>query len=91
MVAFRSSSAKAPQTHWRRLTSMGVELAAAMIGFTLVGLWIDRRYATEPWGVAIGAILGLVGGMYNFLRQALRATQSSPVPRPASEDSEQPR
>ena len=57
---------------------MGIELTAAIAGFTLVGFWVDHRYQTGPWAVVIGAVLGVIGGMYNFLKQALRATQSTP-------------
>jgi len=49
---------------------MGAELVAAVVGLTLVGYWVDRSWGTAPKGVAIGAGLGLVGGFYNFFRQA---------------------
>ncbi len=60
-----------PSPGLMRYAGMGVELGGAIIGFTLVGLWIDHRYGTQPKGVMIGAVLGIVGGMYNFLRQAI--------------------
>jgi len=50
---------------------MGVELAAAIIGLTLVGWWVDRRFGTAPKGLIVGASVGVVGGFYNFIRQAL--------------------
>jgi F0F1-type ATP synthase assembly protein I len=63
-----------------RYAGMGVELAGAIIGLTLLGYWIDRHYATEPAGVIIGAAVGIVGGLYNFIRQALRLTAETPPP-----------
>ncbi len=57
------------------LAGLGIELAAAMIGFTLLGLWIDRRWETAPWAVVICASIGFVGGMYNFIRSALKAAR----------------
>jgi F0F1-type ATP synthase assembly protein I len=54
-----------------RYTSMGLELAAAIIGLTLVGLWVDYKFATGHKGIITGAALGTVGGLYNFIRQAL--------------------
>jgi len=51
---------------------MGFELAAVIVGLTLVGLWVDRRFGTGPTGLLIGAGLGIVGGFYNFIREALR-------------------
>ncbi|MCP3958680.1 MAG: AtpZ/AtpI family protein [bacterium] len=52
---------------------MGIELAAAVAGFSLLGYWIDRSFDTSPWGLLICAICGLIGGFYNFIRSSLRA------------------
>ncbi len=57
------------------LAGLGLELAAAVLGATLLGYWIDRQLESEPWGVVIGALVGIVGGLYNFIRQASRAAQ----------------
>jgi F0F1-type ATP synthase assembly protein I len=64
-----------------RYSALGVELAAAIVGFALVGFWIDRRYGTAPWGLVVGVALGVVGGMYNLIRQSLAASREA-----ASED-----
>ncbi len=61
---------------WVRHSGIGIELAAAVAGFVLVGVWVDRHYGTAPWGVVIGAILGLLGGMYNLIRKSLAAIRS---------------
>ena len=61
-----------PATRWTRHAGMGIELAGAVVGFCLLGIWIDRRYDTSPYGTLVCALLGLVGGMYNFIRQSLR-------------------
>ena len=58
-----------------RLAGVGMELAAAVLGLTLVGYWVDRHFGTAPWGQIIGAVVGLIGGMYNFLREALGAVK----------------
>ncbi|MGB2986148.1 MAG: AtpZ/AtpI family protein [Phycisphaerae bacterium] len=62
---------------WVRWSGIGFELVAVVVGFTLVGYWIDRHYDSKPWGVLIGAMLGLVGGMYNLIRQSLAATREA--------------
>lgn len=54
---------------------MGVEFAAAVIGFVLVGYWIDLHYDCRPKGVLLGAALGILGGGYNLVRTALRASR----------------
>ena len=58
---------------WVRYSGIGIELAAAIGGFTLVGYWIDRHFATTPWGIVGGVVLGLVGGLYNLVRESLAA------------------
>ncbi|NLX12358.1 MAG: AtpZ/AtpI family protein [Phycisphaerales bacterium] len=55
-----------------RLANVGVELAAAVIGLSLLGYWIDYQLKTGPWGLLICAILGIVGGLYNLVRKAVR-------------------
>ncbi len=54
-----------------RLANIGVELAAAVIGLSLLGYWIDYQLKTGPWGLLICAILGIVGGLYNLVRKAV--------------------
>ena len=61
--------------HDLRLAGLGMELAASVIGFTLLGIWIDRRWETAPWAVVICASIGFVGGMYNFIRSAQKAAR----------------
>ncbi len=62
---------------WLRLAGSGMELAGAILGFVLVGYWIDRSFNTHPWGLLICALCGLVGGLYNFFRSSLKALGSS--------------
>jgi F0F1-type ATP synthase assembly protein I len=61
----------------RGLWGMGFELAGAVAGFTLVGYWVDHHFRTFPWGVLIGLALGLVGGMYNLIRESLAASRAA--------------
>jgi len=62
---------------WTKLSGIGIELAAAVAGFTLAGYWWDRHFHTGPWGLLIGLALGLVGGMYNLIRQSLNASREA--------------
>lgn len=62
---------------WSRLSGIGFEFAAAVGGFTFAGYLWDRYLGTGPWGTLAGAILGLIGGMYNLIRQTMRATRGS--------------
>lgn len=58
-----------------KYANMGFEFAAAVCGFSLLGYWIDRHWQIEGrWGLIVCAGLGVVGGLYNLIRQALAAT-----------------
>jgi F0F1-type ATP synthase assembly protein I len=74
-----------------RLSSIGIELVAAIVGFTLVGYFWDRHFGTQPWGVLIGALLGLAGGMYNVVRQSLTAVKETGPVTPAKRGDDEDR
>lgn len=76
------------QNSLARLSGIGVELAAAIGGFTLAGYGWDRYFGTK-WGVLVGALLGLVGGMYNVIRQSLRAVRETDSGTPAQHGDEE--
>ncbi len=66
-----------------KYAGMGLEFAGAVGGFALLGWWIDRHWQIEKhWGVLVCGLLGLIGGMYNFIRQAFAATREAARPRP---------
>ncbi len=61
------------QKEMRRLWGiggMGLELAGAIVLLGLIGWWIDGRYDTGPWFALTGALIGMLGGGYNFIRRA---------------------
>ena len=62
---------------WVRYSGVGLELAGAIGGLALVGYWIDRRFETTPWGFLGGVVIGLVGGLYNLVRESLNAAREA--------------
>jgi ATP synthase protein I len=62
---------------WVRYSGVGLELAGATAGLAFVGYWIDRRFGTEPWGMLGGVVIGLVGGLYNLVRESLQAAREA--------------
>ena len=60
---------------WVRYSGVGLELAGATAGLALIGYWIDKRFATSPWGILGGVIIGIVGGLYNLIRESLQAVR----------------
>jgi ATP synthase protein I len=62
---------------WVRHSGVGLELAGATAGLALVGYWLDGRFGTRPWGTLIGVVIGLVGGLYNLVRESLEAAREA--------------
>ena len=58
---------------WVRYAGLGLELAAVVVGLTLLGAWVDGRYDVDPWGTLAGFGLGLLTGFYSFIRSARAA------------------
>ncbi len=69
-----------------RYGGLGVELAGAIIGLTLLGLWIDHHFGTGRTATLVGAAIGIVGGLYNFLRQALELSKTQLPPSGGEKD-----
>jgi ATP synthase protein I len=62
---------------WIRYSGIGIEMAGATAGFALIGYWLDGRFGTSPWGLLIGLFVGLVGGLFNLVRQSLDAVRDA--------------
>lgn len=60
-----------------RLSGMGSELAFGVIGMALLGFLLDRWLKTTPWIMLAGALLGVIGGGYNFIRKALAENKAA--------------
>jgi len=43
-------------------------LPAAILVGSLIGYWIDTKFHTQPWGVLIGFVLGVIAGFTNLIR-----------------------
>ena len=55
-----------------RFMGLGLELVGAVVVLTLLGVWADRRWDTGPWFAVGGALVAIVGGLYNLIRTAMR-------------------
>jgi len=75
---------------WIRQSGVGLELAGATAGLALVGYWIDRRFGTSPWGLLGGVVIGIVGGLYNLVKQSLEAVREAKVEDELARDEARP-
>lgn len=65
------SPSPGPPDTWK-LAGKGVELVAGILVFALLGYWVDQKFERiRPWGLVTGSILGIIGGLYNLVRQSL--------------------
>ncbi len=42
-----------------------------------IGWWIDSKKGSAPWGVLIGAMIGMTLGFVGFITDVLRMTKKS--------------
>ncbi len=73
---------------WIRYSGIGLELAGATAGLALVGYWIDRRFGTGPLGILGGVVIGIVGGLYNLVKESLDAIRDARTEDLKAEDKE---
>ena len=59
---------QSPPNIWRHLLA-GTTLALTILLFIYIGMRADRRWNMSPWGVCVGAVVGIGIGLYNFLRE----------------------
>ena len=60
------------QPNWGRFMGLGLEIAVGVGLGLAVGLWLDRRYNSSPWGMLIGSMVGLAAGMYLLIKDVMR-------------------
>ena len=59
------------QDLWKYL-GLGTQLTATVVLFVGAGWWIDAHFGCSPWGILVGGVLGIVAGLYQFLKAAVQ-------------------
>jgi len=62
---------KPDRSRWQHAT-LGLELVGVLLVMIGLGHLADRWLGSEPWGILIGAFVGIVGGLYKVARDAMR-------------------
>ena len=76
MAAPNRSDNSESNRRWR-LSGMGVELAAMVVVGGVGGILIDVWLDCSPWGLLVGACLGVTIGMIHFIRRAMLLNRKS--------------
>jgi ATP synthase protein I len=51
---------------------LGFQFAGTATLFALMGLYLDRRFGWSPWGTISLTMLGVIGGLYLLIKDALK-------------------
>ena len=62
-----------PDRSWMMYIGLGTQLAATVVLMVLLGVWLDGKFNTRPVLTVIFSFLGVVSGMYNFIKTALKS------------------
>jgi len=76
-----------------RVASIGTNVAFAVIAGSLLGLGVDWLAGTRPWGLLVGAGVGVIGGLVTLIRESRKQFAPRPLerpPRPPSGDDSRP-
>ena len=55
------------------ILNLGIELAVIMGVFGVIGWFLDNAFGTSPLLLVVLLVVGAAGGMYRFIRTALKA------------------
>ena len=51
---------------------LGMQLAATVGVMVWLGYWLDNKFHTSPWLILIFSFLGIISGLYNFLKTVIQ-------------------
>ena len=67
-----NDSADAQSPGWGKYVGLGLEVAVGVgLGY-LAGRWLDGKFNWAPWGATVGSLVGMAGGMYLLIKEAIR-------------------
>lgn len=70
-----------PAGYWRtvgELGTLGLSFVLALVLGTWAGLWVDKTFATSPWGMMVGFVMGFAAAVLNVVRITRRAFGREP-------------
>ena len=58
---------------WVSYLGLGTQLAVTVTAMTFLGIWLDKKYNTQPIFTIVCSFLGVTAGIYNFIKTALKS------------------
>ena len=68
------------------MTQLGLSIAAPLVGFIFLALWLRNQFSLGGWILWVGILLGLISaldGLRTSLKALTRLTKSEPQDKPA--------
>ncbi len=59
--------------NWANYFGLGLQLAATVAIMVFIGVWLDGKFKTEPIFTIVFSFLGIISGLYNFLKTVLKS------------------
>lgn len=57
---------------WVNYLGLGLQLAATVTIMVFIGVWLDGKFKTQPVFTIIFSFLGVISGLYNFIKTVLK-------------------
>ncbi len=57
---------------WLNYVGLGTQLAITVTAMTFLGVWLDKKFNTQPVLTVICAFFGITAGIYNFIKTVLK-------------------
>ncbi len=58
---------------WISYLGLGLQLAATVTIMVFIGVWLDGKFKTEPIFTVVFSFLGVISGLYNFIKTVLKS------------------
>ena len=58
----------------------GIQLAATLVAFMFLGIWLDKRLGSSPWFVLICVFVGAGAGFYSIYRRLMGSAKRDSGP-----------
>lgn len=65
---------------YAELTGIGIEMAASMVLPVVLGIYLDHRFESSPWGVLIGVFFGMVAMALKLYKVAVSSNSKKSTP-----------